>query len=119
MFTRSALKKGGKRNSGKQFAVNAKLSIAKRIFVSLVILASFLFGLTSSIFLSLRPTSPSDDNHFILQLYVLMGVLLLSAIVRIIEHFLTRTDHEVILLKQRLAKIYLTAIRHSSLNPEL
>lgn len=51
--------------------------------------------------------------------YFVVGIVLLEfAIVRIAS-FMRRKDREVILLGQRLAEIYLSALRKSALNPKL
>ena len=47
------------------------------------------------------------------------AILVLAVIIVIIATFRTRQNRSVILLKERLAEIYLSALRKSSLNPQL
>jgi hypothetical protein len=47
------------------------------------------------------------------------GLLLLVMVIVSIASFMRRKNRGVILLKQRLAEIYLSALRNSALNPQL
>ena len=52
-------------------------------------------------------------------LIFLVGLFLLGIIIVVISIFMRRRNRDVILLKQRLAQIYLAAVRQSALNPKL
>ena len=81
-------------------------------------IALSLLGAFLSFFVS-RSKSPDvlSINHNLL--YLAGGIVVLGIVTVAIASFKSRRNRDVILLEQRLAKIYLSALRQSALNPQL
>jgi hypothetical protein len=73
-----------------------------------------------SFFIS-KSKSPAPDVISILQSlsYLVGGIALLAVIIVSLTTFIRRKNRDVILLRQRLARIYLSALRKSAFNPQL
>ena len=74
-----------------------------------------------SVFLS---KSPLTANRTLISLFqrmllLLTALLVLEIIIDGVANIIKRRNREVIFLKQRLAEVYLSAIRKSALNPRL
>ena|SRR6266487_1770221 len=79
-----------------------------------------LLGLFLSFYVSQsKPPTPDILSVTHSLVYVVGGIILLGLLIVAIASFMQRKDRDVIFLKQRLAEIYLSALRKSALNPKL
>jgi hypothetical protein len=80
---------------------------------------ALLFGLVSSFLTKTTATNLPGSDVTLRLLIVLASILLLGLITAGVAGFKRRKNRDVILLKRHLAKIYLSALRSSALNPSL
>lgn len=80
---------------------------------------SSLFGLVFPFLTKTKATSLLGSDVTLRLLVVLASILLLGLIIAGVAGFIRRKNRDVILLKHHLAKIYLSALRRSALNPTL
>ena len=97
--------------------------LAKSSFVAgLAGIVSSLLGLLVSLYVYVSPSGPSKNQVPTIAtnlLYFVGGIIVLGIIIVVIGSLLRRKNRDVLLLKRRLSKIYLLALRKSALNPHL
>jgi len=83
------------------------------------IVVSLLGGFLSFYVSQSKPPTPDILSVTLSLVYFGGGIILLGIVIVGIASFMRRKNRDVIFLKQRLAEIYLSALRKSALNPQL
>ena len=110
--TRSLLKK--------HEAALSEHHVWKELMVGLMSTALGVITSLFAAFIGSTKSPPADAISTGQRLSLFMGTLLVLTVIIVgVAHFIRRKDRSVILLKERLSEIYVTALRNSALNPQL